>query len=348
MMVSAHWLKVSGSDGDFLGETALQPLGGKLDRRQRVLDLVRDAARDVGPGGLALRELQFGDVVEGDDEAVRPARVSSAPIRTSSVRGLLGGPMRTSSVRGRSGAARAAAISSANSGTTSPRSRPIAASRSTPEQLGGGAVGQLDPATRVEADHAGRNALQHRLGEPAAAVDLAVRLHQFGALRGELAGHAVERARQAGEFVAGLALLDAHAQIAAAHPFGGVDQGADRAGDLIGHDQADQRRREQHQQSDDGENPGEGDLQPGAVLVEPLILRHRLLGAGHVAEDFRIDRPADHQQQRRRGVQPHHRADPRAVAGVDHRHVAGQRLLRTSVGGGSTPKPTNNPAAARI
>ena len=70
MIVSVHWAKVSGSVVISLREAALQPLGRELDRRQRVLDLVRDAARDIGPGGLALRRLQLGDVVEGDDEAV--------------------------------------------------------------------------------------------------------------------------------------------------------------------------------------------------------------------------------------------------------------------------------------
>ena len=39
---------------DFLPEAALQPFGGELDRRQRVLDLVGDAPRDVRPGGAAL------------------------------------------------------------------------------------------------------------------------------------------------------------------------------------------------------------------------------------------------------------------------------------------------------
>ena len=36
---------------DVAAVAAFQPLGGELDRGQRVLDLVRDAARDVGPGG---------------------------------------------------------------------------------------------------------------------------------------------------------------------------------------------------------------------------------------------------------------------------------------------------------
>ena len=41
--------------GDDLAEAAPDALGRKLDRRQRVLDLVGDAARHVGPGRGALR-----------------------------------------------------------------------------------------------------------------------------------------------------------------------------------------------------------------------------------------------------------------------------------------------------
>ena len=61
---------VSGSDCDLLAEAALQPLGGELDRGQRVLDLVRDAAGDVRPGGAALVGQLVGDVVEGQHRAV--------------------------------------------------------------------------------------------------------------------------------------------------------------------------------------------------------------------------------------------------------------------------------------
>ena len=70
-IVSVHWSKTLRSSSlDPLAEAALQPLGGELDRRQRILDLVRDAARDVRPGRAALRRHQVGDVVEGDDEAL--------------------------------------------------------------------------------------------------------------------------------------------------------------------------------------------------------------------------------------------------------------------------------------
>jgi hypothetical protein len=51
----------------------------ELDWGQRVLDLVSDAPRDVGPGRSALRRHQLGDVVKGDD------------VTTLGVRRLLGG-----------------------------------------------------------------------------------------------------------------------------------------------------------------------------------------------------------------------------------------------------------------
>ena len=67
-------------------ELALQPLGRQLDRGQRVLDLVGDAARHVGPGGRALGRDQIADVVEGDDVAVRSSSPRSVVTRTLIVR----------------------------------------------------------------------------------------------------------------------------------------------------------------------------------------------------------------------------------------------------------------------
>ena len=53
--------------GDHLAVAAADALGRQLDRRQRVLDLMGDAARHVGPGRGALRLHEIGDVVDGDD-----------------------------------------------------------------------------------------------------------------------------------------------------------------------------------------------------------------------------------------------------------------------------------------
>ena len=58
---------------------AFKPFRRQLDRGQGILDLMGDPPRHVGPGGLALGGLQFGDVVEGGDEA---AWVSSGIART--------------------------------------------------------------------------------------------------------------------------------------------------------------------------------------------------------------------------------------------------------------------------
>src|SRR5215475_4836543 len=48
---------------------ALQALGRKLDGRERILDLVRNAPRHVTPGSHALRRHEVCDVVEGDHGA---------------------------------------------------------------------------------------------------------------------------------------------------------------------------------------------------------------------------------------------------------------------------------------
>ena len=56
--------------GQLVLQLVLQALGGELDRGERVLDLVREAARDLAPGGVALRLDQVGDVVEHHDVAV--------------------------------------------------------------------------------------------------------------------------------------------------------------------------------------------------------------------------------------------------------------------------------------
>ena len=56
--------------GDDLPVLAAQTFSGKLDRRQRVLDLVRDAAGDVGPRGCTLRGDELGNVIQRNDVAM--------------------------------------------------------------------------------------------------------------------------------------------------------------------------------------------------------------------------------------------------------------------------------------
>ena len=59
---------------DLLAITAAKAFGRQLDRGQRVLDLVRDAPRHVGPGRLPLIEQLAGDILEGDHLAISSGR----------------------------------------------------------------------------------------------------------------------------------------------------------------------------------------------------------------------------------------------------------------------------------
>ena len=269
--------------------------------------------------------------------SVRPP-VRSAPMRTSSVRRRLPAPIWISAVRARSGEPCASRISGANSGTISASTPPGGGHQVDAQQFVRRPVGQLDPALRVQPDHPGRDAGQHRLGEPPALVDLAVGVHQFGALGGELPGHAVEGARQAGHFVVGADFRHAHGQVAGAHPLGGVDQPADGPRDLVRHHQPDQHRRRQHQQRHQRENPREGHLQPGAAFVQPAVFGDRLLGARHVGQDLRIDGPADQQHQRRRRIELHDGAHAGAVVGVQHHGVAQPAPFRWPSAAGCPPR----------
>ncbi len=199
-------------------------------------------------------------------------------------------------------------------------------------QLAGGAVRQVHPALPVQPDHAGGHAGQHRLGEAAALVDLGVGVHQLGALRRKLPGHAVERARQPGHLVLAADLRHADGEVPGAHPLGGVDQPPDRPGDLVGQHQPGQHGGEQHQQRHQGEDDGEGHLQLGAVLVQPVVFADQPLGALRGGDDLRVHRAVDHQHQLGRGAELDHGADVVVGAAADHRHVAAPRRLDLVVG----------------
>ena len=73
--------RLVGGVGELAFELELQPLGRQLDRRQRVLDLVREPARHLAPRRRALRRHDLGDVVEHH----QPRSPGSSAPRTSSV-----------------------------------------------------------------------------------------------------------------------------------------------------------------------------------------------------------------------------------------------------------------------
>src|SRR6202789_2961569 len=208
---------------DLLAVFALEALGGKLDRRQRVLDLMGDAARDVGPGGGALGGDQIGDVVESDDEAGLASALLAVDLDAQI-------------------AHLAAALDARFPARPPDRLRQRAADQAGElgnglgimaafdlfmrgiEQARGGAVDDGDAALAAQADDAGADAGQHRFGEPPPHVDLVARIDQFATLAAQLRRHAVEGMAQNADLVVVALDGDARAQIAFGNAFGGIDQ----------------------------------------------------------------------------------------------------------------------------
>ena len=200
---------------DLLAEAALQPLGGELDRGQRVLDLMRDAPGDVGPGGAALVGQLVGDVVEGQHRR-RPGSARASPRACA---GPLPAATRTSASRC------SPRMNSSSSGETSASWRAFELVLALLQQRLGRAVDQQDAARRIERDDAGGDARQHRLDEGAAGVELGVGGDQRAGLLLEPPGHPVEGACQASA-ISSSAVGDRNAgrEIAFLDPARGVDQ----------------------------------------------------------------------------------------------------------------------------
>ena len=352
MMVSAHCANVSGSE---VISRAKRRFSRSAESWIGVSGfLISCAMRRATSAQAALRWADCNSVMSSKvttKPSVRPPLQLGADAHQQRAPAVGRADLRSRAVRGAFRRARAPrAAAAANSGTTSASCCPIAGQQIDAQQFVGGAVGQLDPPLRVQPDHARRDAGQHGLGEAPALVDLAVGVHQLGALRGELAGHAVERARQPGHLVVGR-------RSPAPAPPGRrraparrrwISRPIGRAIWLAMH-QPDQHRRRQHQQRHQREDPGEGDLQPGPVLVQPLVFRRpparcaamwsRICGSTgrpiiSISGGVRI-RAA--RSARARGCRRRRSAPPR------------RRLRACSVaqaGGGSTPRPANSPAEA--
>ena len=72
LMVTAHWrmtLSDAASGGVARSRWRRMRSADKRERRERILDLMRDAARHLAPCGLLLRAQNVGEVFQHDDVA---------------------------------------------------------------------------------------------------------------------------------------------------------------------------------------------------------------------------------------------------------------------------------------
>ncbi len=163
----------------------MEPLGGELDWGERVLDLVRNAPRDIGPGGAALIEQLLGNILKAQDKAV-------------ALRYCFRGQRRGFGVCARELDDRLALVPNqqlrkfgrdVRQGATGQ-----AISRLADQPLGGG-VGELDAVVGVHRNHCRRHAAEHRFNKAAPSLELFVDANQRAGLPFQLFGHSIERAR---------------------------------------------------------------------------------------------------------------------------------------------------------
>ena len=226
--------------GDDLAEFAADAFGRKLDRRQRVLDFVGDAASNVAPCRGALRGDQLGDVVERDDVAV--ARLA----------GLLGADADRQVALMAVARDRDLALHQALRALARGLHHVVELGQHVRQRmvqrlgLGmtdeflGRTIQDADAARGVDADDAGARRRQYRLDKAAAAVDQVRSADQLVALGTQFGGHLVEGLAELREIALGFVDRHLDVQIAGRNDIGCAHQIADRRHQPVGEIQPEQ------------------------------------------------------------------------------------------------------------
>ena len=185
-----------------------ETLGGKLDRRQRILDLVREPPRDFRPRGVPLRLNELRYVVEDDDVAGNGG--AGEPRTAHQHRARMTGDGQLRFLLPLAVAAGAKSLGN-ELGERSERGEP-------PSPLGERKAGQVghrlleddrrarvagaQPIAVVERKHAGRQIAEDAFEIRVRGFDRAPRFLGLGARLGKLRGHRVERLGENAELVA--------------------------------------------------------------------------------------------------------------------------------------------------
>jgi hypothetical protein len=272
---------------------ALQAFGGKLDRRKRILDLMGDAARHVGPGRGALRRHQIGNVVQRDDVAVVGFRRLFACDPDRQITFATIAIDRHLPLHKALGAR-------ASRGNHACEFRhnvyQWAAERfgfRAADQSFGRAIENADASLGIDANDACARACQHRFGESTAAVDKVARADDVVALGPQFVRHLVEGLAEVCEIALGTADRNLHVEIARGNEARGADQATDRGYKVIREIQSDPDRGEQHDQRDDGVDQREGYLHAEAALLQRLIFDNACFRLPQSRDYSRIERPGD-------------------------------------------------------
>ncbi len=323
---------------DVLGVLLAQPLGRKLYRRQRVLDLVGDAPGDVRPGRRALGHDEIGDVVEGDDRA--DVAAAGALARHHHGEGaLLAADVERHLVL-RAGLERVLVLlveHGAERGYGVLQLLADEVALGDTQKVDGGAADERDAVLAVEADDAGRHARQHRLHEVAALDQLLVGGDERVALGLQFARHGVEGLRQAAQVALAALLGQLDHQVAGRDVLGGADETADGRHEASGEPQADPDGGQHGRHRDHQVHEAVGDLQTAARFAQAIELIDVLRRQPQMLDDLRAD--AAHHVEILAGIalELGHRADA----------IACWRPASAAPPGRSPPGPARSSAAPR-
>ena len=141
----------------------MQTLGCKLNRRQRILDLVRDSPCDIGPRGTALVGELVGDVVERHN---RPVLITHPFDRKRALAGV----SNDDHIRFRL----VATHELVEIGRDHSEPLPFDFLLLVVKQSLGGAVDEQDAVAGIERDNPCRNARQHGFHESPASIKLGI------------------------------------------------------------------------------------------------------------------------------------------------------------------------------
>ena len=277
-----------------VGELVLHPLGGELDRRERVLDLVREAPRDLAPGDRALGAHHLAHVVEHHQPAALRARQPRTAHQQRQRRRIVGPRLGAPLAAGGVAAERelalppevgvlvelAEGLDELRRGLAQPRQlleraahEPVGAG---PEDRLGADVRERDAEVLVEHDHAGGQVREHAREPRVRALELLLVALDERARLLELARHRVERLREHAELVAPGVVLD-RPEVAGRHRARAGGEHRQRPGHPAGEQERRGDRGEDGQQQRHRHRDPEDALQPGARQRQLLVVAPALL-----------------------------------------------------------------------
>ncbi len=224
--VSVSLRKVAEIALDLVAEPPLKPFGRELDRGERILDLMRDTPRDVGPGGAPLVEQLLGDILETQREAI-------------ALRHRFGRERRGLGILARQLHDRLALVAGQQPrqfGRDIVQWSPGEAIRRLTDQAFRRGIGEQDAAVGVDRHDRRGYAAEHRLDKAAPCLELLVGVDRGAGLPFQLLGHPVEGAGQHRNLVVAGRRGNPDRKIAARCRSRGADQRSQWTNDPVGDD----------------------------------------------------------------------------------------------------------------